>query len=176
VTGAAVRPVAPRKLLVVGIGNPDRGDDAVGALVVQALCGRLPADVRVIECRGDMLGLIEDWPGCDGLVCIDAAAPLGRPGRIHRIDLNAGPLPRELSRMSSHEVGLAEAIRLARTLRLAPRRIIVYAVEGGSFDSGAPPTPPVVAAVRVVAERIVTEIQRLRNLQPRGTMGIDAAR
>jgi len=157
--------VATRKLLVVGIGNPDRGDDAVGALVVQALCGRLPADVRVIERRSDMLGLIEDWSGCEGLVCIDAAAPLGRPGRIHRIDLHAGPLPKQFfSRMSSHDVGLAETIGLARTLQLAPRRIIVYAVEGGSFDSGAPPTPPVAAAVRVVAQRIVTEIRRLRDL------------
>ena len=92
-TGTAAHPAAPRKLLVVGIGNPDRGDDAFGALVVQGLYGRLPADVRVIECRGDVLGLIEDWSGCDGLVCIDAAAPLGRPGRIRRIDLDTGPLP-----------------------------------------------------------------------------------
>jgi len=174
-TGTAAHPAAPRKLLVVGIGNPDRGDDALGALVVQALCGRLPADVRVIECRSDMLGLIEDWSGCYGLVCVDAAAPLGQPGRIHRIDLDSRPLPKDVSAMSSHHLGLAEAIGLARTLELAPRRIIVYAVEGGSFDSGAPPTPAVAAAVRIVADRIVTEIQRLRDLQPRATLGIDAA-
>ncbi len=154
---------APRKLLVVGIGNPDRGDDALGALVVQALYGRLPADVRVIECRNDLLDLIEDWSVCDGLVCVDAAAPLGAPGRIHRIDLDARPLPKEASGMSSHDFGLAEAIALARTLELAPRRIIVYAVEGGSFDRGAPLTPAVAAAVRIVADRIVTEIRRLRD-------------
>ncbi len=162
-TGTAAHPAAPRKLLVVGIGNPDRGDDAFGALVVQALYGKLPADVRVIECRGDVLGLIEDWSGCDGLVCIDAAAPLGSPGRIHRIDLDTGPLPQDVPVMSSHDFGLAQAIGLARALELAPRRIIVYAVEGGSFDGGAPPTPAVAAAVRIAADRIVTEIQRLRD-------------
>ncbi len=159
----AAPPSAPRNLLVVGIGNPDRGDDALGALVVQALDGRLPADVRVIECRNDLLGLIEDWSGCDGLVCVDALAPLGEPGRIHRIDLDARPLPMETSGMSSHDFGLAETIALARTLELAPRRIIVYAVQGGSFDNGAPLTPAVAGAVRIVADRIVTEIQRLRN-------------
>jgi len=164
VTGSAAHPPAPRKLLVVGIGNPERGDDAFGALVVQALDGRLPSDVPVIECRNDMLGLIEEWSGCDGLVCIDAAAPLGSPGRILRIDLDTRPLPTDLSGMSSHDFGLAQAIGLARSLKLAPRRIIVYAVEGGSFDSGAPPTPAVAAAVPIVAERIVAEIQRLRDL------------
>ncbi len=65
---------------------------------LKRLTARLPSDVAVIECRGDMLGLIEDWSGCDALVCIDAAAPLGSPGRIHRIDLDTGPLPTELSR------------------------------------------------------------------------------
>ena|SRR5208282_3649867 len=164
VTGAAARAPAPCKLLVVGIGNPDRGDDAFGALVVQALDGRLPSDVPAIECRGDVLGLIEDWSGCDGLVCIDAAAPLGSPGRILRIDLDTGPLPGDLSGMSSHEFGLAQAIGLARSLELAPRRIIVYAVEAGSFGGGAPPSPAVAAAVPIVADRIVIEIQRLRDL------------
>ena len=163
-TGTAAEPPAPRKLLVVGIGNPDRGDDAFGALVVQALDGRLPSDVRAIGCRSDMLGLIEDWSGCDGLVCVDAAAPLGSPGRILRIDLDTHPLPADLSAMSSHDFGLAQAIELARSLELAPRRIIVYAVEAASFDSGAPPSPAVAAAVSIVADRIVTEIQRLRDL------------
>ncbi len=163
-TGTGAEPPAPRKLLVVGIGNPDRGDDAFGALVVQALDGRLPSDVPAVECRSDMLGLIEDWSGCDGLVCVDAAAPLGSPGRILRIDLDTQPLPTDLSGMSSHDFGLAQAIGLARSLELAPRRIIVYAVEAGSFDSGAPPSPAVAAAVSIVADRIVTEIQRLRDL------------
>ncbi len=66
--------------------------------------------------------------------------------------------------MSSHDFSLAQAIGLARSLELAPRRIIVYAVEAISFDSGALPSPAVAAAVPIVAKRVVTEIQRLRDL------------
>ncbi|MGO9512864.1 MAG: hydrogenase maturation protease [Steroidobacteraceae bacterium] len=154
--------VAPRKVLVIGIGNPDRGDDAVGAIVAQELCGRLPADVPILFGRGDMLGLIEEWTGFDGLVCVDAAAPLGKPGRIHRIDLRTRALPRDLHLTSSHVFGLAEVIQLARTLNLAPRQIIVYAVESGSFDSGMPLTSAVAAAARAVADRIVVDVGRLR--------------
>jgi hydrogenase maturation protease len=161
-TGTVVLGLAPRKVLVIGLGNPARGDDAVGAIVTQDLCGRLPVDVAVVARRGNMLSLIEDWAGFDALVCVDAAAPLGGAGRIHRIDMGAGALPKDISLPSSHALGLAEAIELARTLQLAPREIIVYAVEGGSFDHGAPLTPAVAAAARIVADRVVAEVGRLR--------------
>jgi hydrogenase maturation protease len=52
--------VSPRKVLVVGLGNPDRGDDGVGAIVTQCLVGRLPADVAILARSGDMLSLIGD--------------------------------------------------------------------------------------------------------------------
>lgn len=161
-TGTGDPAAMPRKVLVIGLGNADRGDDAIGAIVAQELRGRLPADVPVVARRGDMLSLIEDWAGFDALVCVDAAAPLADPGRIHRIDLRGDSLPKNISLTSSHAWGLAEAIELARTLELAPREIIVYAVEGGSFDNGAALTPAVAAAARVVADCIVAEVGRLQ--------------
>jgi hydrogenase maturation protease len=59
-------------------------------------------------------------------------------------------------------LGLPEAIELARALALAPRQLIVYAVEGGSFEGGTPLTPAVAAAARVVADRVAAEVGRLR--------------
>jgi len=159
---------SPGKVLVIALGNEDRGDDAVGAVIAEELCGRLPADVRVIARRADVLCLIDDWAGIDALVCVDAAAPLGSPGRIHRINLHAGALPIEISLTSSHAFGLAETIELARALRLAPREIIIYAVEGGSFECGAALTPAVATAARVTADRIVAEVARLRYASPEG--------
>jgi hydrogenase maturation protease len=150
------------KILVIGLGNPDRGDDAVGAITVQRLAGRLPADVTLLVRSGDILSLIEDWVSFDALVCVDAAAPRGAPGRIHRIDLATDELPPNKSFPSSHTFGLAEAIRLARTLRCAPRDIIVYAVEGCCFDGGAPVTAAVSAAVSEVERQVIAEVERLR--------------
>jgi hydrogenase maturation protease len=157
---------APRKVLVVGMGNPDRGDDGVGALVVRCLAGRLPADVSLVGRSGDALSLIEDWAGFDALVCVDAAAPVTAsvsiPGRIHRIDLASDQLVREMSFASSHAFGVAEVIALARTLGLAPREMVVYGIEGACFDRGASMTPEVAAAAAAVAGRVVAEVGRLR--------------
>ena len=145
------------------VGNPDRGDDGLGPLVAKTLAGALPADVKLVCANGDMLGLIPEWSGVDGMVCVDAAALLTTPGRIHRFDLATTELPRDMAPPSSHALGLAEAIALARALEQAPRDIVVYAVEGAEFGGGAAMTPAVAAAADEVAGRIVAEVERLRD-------------
>ena len=55
-----------------------------------------PPGATLIVRRGDMFSLIEDFEGYGALVCVDAAAPMGSPGRIHRIDLASQSLPRDL--------------------------------------------------------------------------------
>ncbi|MGA7808602.1 hydrogenase maturation protease [Bradyrhizobium sp.] len=150
--------LGPPKVLVVAIGNPDRGDDGVGALVATRLAGRLPSDVKLMSRHGDIISLIEDWAGFDVVICIDAAEPSGTPGRIDRF--HAGGLPRGASFASSHAFGLAETIALAGALRSRPKTLIVYAIEGGCFDHGAALTPQVVAAAAEVADRVVAEVSR----------------
>lgn len=151
-----------RRILVIGLGNPDRGDDAIGPGVAGMLANRLPDDVALAARSGDMLALIDEWAGYDALVCVDAAAPMGRPGRIHRLDLAREELPRDLAYASSHAMGLADAVALARTLGCAPARIVVYTVEGSAFEAGAPMTAEVADAAGEVTDRVVAEVQRLQ--------------
>ena len=151
-------------LLVLCIGNPDRGDDGFGPAVAAELEGRLPDSAALATRSGDMLSLIEDWEGFDALICVDAAAPMTKPGTLHRIDLAEQDLPRELAAVSSHAFGLGEAVALARTLGLAPPTIIVYAVEGENFDGGAPMTAAVTAAIKPAAMQIAAEAARLQEM------------
>jgi Ni,Fe-hydrogenase maturation factor len=57
--------------LVIGIGNPDRGDDAAGLAVARNVRAAAPAGVAVIELDGDQLALLDAWDG--------AAYELGAP-------------------------------------------------------------------------------------------------
>lgn len=149
------------RVRVVGIGNPDRGDDGVGAAVICALGRRALPAVDLHARRGDALALIEDFESGEPTICVDAAAG-DRPGRIHRIDLGSGELPRDVAFVSSHALGLPEALALARTLGLMPEEVVIYAIEGTRFDHGAPLDEAVAAVVEEVADRIVAEVARLR--------------
>jgi len=153
---------APRKVLVIGLGNPDRGDDGIGPRVARRLAGMLPPDVAIATPRGDLLGLLTEWDGFHAVICIDAAAPLTTPGRIHRFDLAHTELPPRATAQSSHALGLAETIALARALGQLPEEIAVYAIEGESFVAGTGITPQVASAGDEVADRIAMEIATMR--------------
>jgi hydrogenase maturation protease len=155
------------RVLVIGIGNPDRGDDGIGPLVARRLAGHASPGIAIIERTGDALALIEDWAGHDVAVLVDAAAPGTTPGRIHRIDLLKDELLAELALSSTHAFGIVDAVGLARTLGLLPHRLIVYAIEGANFDPGAPLTPEVAEATDEVVARVAAELEILN----RGTAG-----
>jgi hydrogenase maturation protease len=155
--------ITARKVLVVALGNPDRGDDGVGPLVARKLAALLPSDISLLSLGSNVPALVAEWANFEAAICIDAAAPLSAPGRIHRFDLAHTDLPRCGSSASSHGLGLADVLALARTLRQAPPQVIVYAIEGLCFAVGAPMTPEVAAAATEVVPQIVAEIERLRH-------------
>jgi hydrogenase maturation protease len=151
----------PQRALVAAIGNPDRGDDGIGPAVARRLKGRVPSGVCVIERRGDVLSLIDEWQGFPVVVIIDAAAPAGSPGRIHRLELSSGPLPDGFAHSSTHALGLGEAVELARLLKRLPRRVIAYLVEGERFAVGERLSPAATAAIDSVVAHICAELAAL---------------
>jgi hydrogenase maturation protease len=144
--------------LVVGIGNPDRGDDAVGRLVARALRARVPADVRVVELDGEATVLLAELQSARCAWLIDAASSGAPPGTIHRIDCTAADMTLPSGGVSSHGFGVTEAIALARALAVLPLQCIVYAVEAAEFTAGAALSSEVARAVDEVAARIAAEL------------------
>jgi len=137
--------------LVLGCGNPDRGDDAAGRLVARRL-HELGIEAR--EHSGDALALLDAWQGADEVVVVDAVVTGRRPGTVSVWDALAD-LPRGQSRFNlSHGFGLAEAITLGRTLGNLPRVLTLYGIEAGRFELGAPPRKAVLLAVERVVRRI----------------------
>ena len=152
--------VSASRLMVLGIGNADRGDDGIGLRVADELSGRLPPGTLLIKRSGDLLGLVDEWSGIAALVCVDAAAADGQPGRLHRLDLDRDDLPPGPA-TSSHALGLAEVIALSQTLGTAPSRVIVFAIEGENFETGAPIGEAVAAAGQIAGRAIVAEVASL---------------
>jgi hydrogenase maturation protease len=145
-------------VLVIGIGNPDRGDDGFGPAVARRLRGSVLFGVRILERSGDALALIEDWNGFSSVVLVDVVTPITEPGRVYRLDLTGSSLPIGVAPRSTHSFGVAEVVELARSLGRLPRYLAMYLVEGERFETGAPLSPAVAKAVVEVAELIVVEL------------------
>jgi hydrogenase maturation protease len=144
--------------MVIGVGNPWRRDDAAGLAVAQRLRGTLPGGVEVLEREGEPSALIDAWVGANGLWLVDAVGSGVAPGTVHRLDASERELPADLFRASTHHLGLAEAVELARALRRLPRKTVFYGIEGASFSVGTELTPVVENAVVQVAESLRQEV------------------
>ena len=144
--------------LVIGIGNPDRGDDAVGLIVAKRIKARRPPGVGVVEHDGEPGRLLDYLGDAQSAYLIDACKAGAPPGTISRFDVAATKLPRLACGYSTHEMGLVEAVELARALGRLPRRCVTYVIEGRTYDIGGLLSAEVAAAAEKVAELIWDEL------------------
>jgi hydrogenase maturation protease len=142
---------------VIGIGNPLRGDDAVGLLAARRVRELADPEVEVMELEGEPARLIDAWQGARLAVVVDAVKSDAPGGAVMRFDATAGPLPPSLSATSTHALGLGDAVEIARALDRLPERLIVFGVEGTRFQAGSDLSPAVAAAVQAVAEAVLRE-------------------
>lgn len=149
--------------LIIGVGNPDLGDDGAGIAVARALKDRVGPGVRVVELGLDAFGLIDLLRAAPSVIVIDAAQSGATPGTIHRYDARTAPLPAGVFRSAStHDLGITNAIELGRALNLLPEEIVVFGIEGQHFTRRARLSPAVEAAVSQAAERVAGEVAAVR--------------
>jgi hydrogenase maturation protease len=163
------------RLLVIGLGRAERGDDAVGLVVAQRLAPRLggvPAEVSVVL-GADPADLIELWDGAGVTIVIDAVRSGRAAGGIVVRDVTAQPLPvGSWSVGGSHALDLAAAVELARALGRLPQRLVVIGVEVQQVRAGAGLSAAVEAAVGPAVEAAVHIVDIVAEVSgPAGAVG-----
>lgn len=150
------------RALVVGLGSPDRGDDALGALVAAGVAQALPAaatgSITVVahEDPTNLIDLLEPVASTgrpEVLVVVDAVRGPGVAGTLVSLEVGPGAdevIPRrnlDPGPAGTHGFGLAGAIELARVLGRLPARVVVIGVLASGFEPGAAVSGPVADAV-----------------------------
>lgn len=141
-------------LRVVCLGEPMAGDDGVGVVVASQLAAAgVPAELLV-----DPLGLVELAARPEPLLIVDALATSGAEGRLLWLSLE--DLARDAQPISSHRVGVAAALELARALSPLPP-VEVLAITIRAPERLGPGLSPQVARAAELAARAIVE--RLRS-------------
>ncbi len=147
-------------MLIIGVGNAYRRDDAAGLVAAQRLWEAARDEVTLWEASGEGTALMDAWEGADAVILIDAVRSGAPAGTIHRVDAHVERVPPTLFRCSTHAFSVAEAIELARALNRLPSRLIVFAVEGKHFDAGAGLSSEVERALDELVRQGLEEIDR----------------
>ncbi len=142
-------------MLIIGCGNRLRGDDAAGILAAERLCALgIPARV----CSGESSELMDAWAGADDVIVIDAVVAGDSAGTVRVWDGWQAPVF-ETSSSTTHGLGLAEAIELARALGRLPVKLQIYGIEGSAFEVGSAVSPEVERGVEEVVRQIARQVK-----------------
>lgn len=153
----------PTDTLVVGCGNLLRGDDAAGPILVRRLAeAGVPVGVRLLDGGTAGMDVAFAMKGARRVVVVDASRIGVEAGTVHRVpgseleDLE--PPPPNL-----HAFRWDQALGFARWLLKDeyPSDVVVWLVEGESFEPGAALSPAVDVAVDRVARGILADVSDL---------------
>ena len=147
--------------LVIGVGNRDRGDDAVGPHVCDLLRARLDGRIRSVVCEGSIIDLALHWGHGDRVVVVDALPVGSNPGRIVSIDVPDDEVSTPTA-VSTHDVDVSVAIELARALGRMPSQLVVIGVEAEQTMWCAALSPSVADAAETAVEQLVDRMTRSR--------------
>jgi len=149
------------KVLVIGVGNPYRGDDGVGVAVIDRLRDQDHPDIEVCEESGESVALISRWADRQFVIMVDAVTSGAAPGTIARIECSEGSWqvgPRT-GAASTHGLGVADAVELGTVLERLPERLLIFGIEAGAVENGHGLTDPVAAVVDEVVQAIIDEAE-----------------
>ncbi|MGH9124169.1 MAG: hydrogenase maturation protease [Acidimicrobiales bacterium] len=159
------------RVLIAGVGNVLRGDDAFGVEVARRLAAEpLPPDTRVVETGIGGVALVHELQdGWDALIVADAVARDRPPGTVMLIELDVFDIDQLTWRERSdfladmHLATPERALMLAQALGVLPaRRFMVgcQPVDADAFGPGM--SEPVQAAVDIGIDMIRQLLDQLR--------------
>lgn len=144
-------------IIIVGMGNPYRSDDAVGGVVVDGLREKVGPHIKLEKQRGDIAELIDIFSHHKSVYVVDACSGHGQVGTWRRIDVHKQSIIEDNPQTSTHGFSVSQAISLAKNLGQLPHKLILYVVHSDRYSIGKGLSPPVITSVDAVIKSILNE-------------------
>jgi hydrogenase maturation protease len=159
------------KLIIIGIGQDLRGDDAVGMAVVRQWAAEFPKKLASPQIDVDLtllpgLALLDQISGYETAILVDAVlgGPGVEPGALFTLS------PDDLADFtrgtgSAHGWGVAESLKLGRTLNMnnLPKKIILLGIGGIQVNVGAEMSPEVAAVLPDAVQKLDQMVEEWAN-------------
>jgi hydrogenase maturation protease len=155
-------------LSILGIGSPF-GDDRAGWSAAALLaanpfvtCSAGQIEVRTLDRPGSLL--LAEFGQSNAVILIDAVCSGALPGTILRLEADTVSAAHSL--LSSHGLGVAQAVGLARQLGGLPAQFVFFGLEVEHGFTGRGLSPAVTAALPRLVEQIIQQAEVWMELTP----------
>jgi hydrogenase maturation protease len=153
-------------LTIIGCGNLNRNDDAVGIIIAQRLQQYINQNphprVQVYDCGTNGIEVMFQARGSERLIIIDASCTNSQPGAIFKVpgaELAVLPEPR----FNLHDFRWDHALAAGRKIfqQNFPLDITAYLIEAGNLDFGLDLSPAVQDSANIVFTELTTIISQI---------------
>ena len=147
---------------IIGIGSP-WGDDQIGLKVVEILKSNYQnlANVHIEAHDRPGIRLLELFNGATIVYLIDAVQSKQTVGNIYR--LQNDEIQELQSIISTHDIGVAETLKLGKVLNLLPSTLIFYGIEMNDMKNQADLlSKSLIPAVEELVTIIASEVSLLK--------------
>ena len=154
------------KTLIVGLGNPNLGDDGVGWKVAKEVCKNLPKDAHVaVNCLSlGGISLMEHLIGYDRVILVDAFEMDAPVGSISVLKLSELPNYSAFHIASTHDPSLQDAMELGRKMGAhLPEDVLVVGIAVERIHEFSKDlSPPVAQVVPFVVNIVLDLLKEIR--------------
>ncbi|MCF7824080.1 MAG: hydrogenase maturation protease [Candidatus Marinimicrobia bacterium] len=147
------------ELTIIGIGNRLRGDDALGPVLIDKLREVDWPEVELVDIGSDAIGLLEHLEDRHKVWIVDVCQMGRTPGSIVKFDPEDADMVLDQDPLSLHGLGLAETIRMARSLQMVPEEFKIIGVEPDSIQFNTQLSQAVQQAMETIVKEISLELQ-----------------
>ncbi len=150
---------APRRVVILGIGNSILSDEGVGIHAAAALREHwvLPPEVEVIDGGTAGMELLEPLADADLLLVLDAVKARSAPGSL--VCLAGAQVPVFFrSKLSPHQVSICDVLASLEFAGSAPRDLVLIGIEPESLELGLELTPAVAARLPDMVDAAVAQL------------------
>lgn len=144
-------------IVIVGIGNPYRGDDAAGWAVIDGLMEKVGSGIKLVKLRGDIAELIDIFAQYKTVYLVDACRINASKGAWQRIDAQKQSIIEANPQTSTHGFSVSQAISLAKNLDQFPNKLILYLISGDNYTICDRVSSSVHKSIELVIKAILNE-------------------
>lgn len=157
------------KLAIIGMGNADMGDDAIGVILVEKLREELesgawrpahPEAIELIVAGADPLLAGACLMEAPRALLLDAAEMREAPGELRFFSPEEAVLAAGTAERSAHTMPLAEVLELVRELGSASR-LKIAGIQPAEVGAGLGLSPSLTARVGQMMSKIKEEVSQL---------------
>ena len=151
--------MAPKNILILGLGNILLGDEGVGVRVIEQLFSHpFPDEIEVIDGGTAGYELINFFEGKEKVIIVDAVKTDDTPGSVYKMDLSIVQED-ETVQLSLHQIGLKNVFKMASMMDLNPEVTLIGIVPKDYQDYNIGLSEEVEKAIPLAIETVLKEIE-----------------